>query len=535
MRYFFQQYMVVQMKIFSISKLVSMLALILLFSSNSSFAQFNDYTAKIGLQFNGLLPDTEFDKDLKVDDADFKFSYLARAFFRFEFFTPVLETEIGAGFGQLRGVDFYNQEWNTNMIPIDLRFILSPFDMDVWDPFVYGGAGGLYFDNDKKPTNVPADRTPEEEKGWTAFFPVGGGFDVAVSDAVLLDFSAGYVFTLTDDLNGYNNKVNYEEETYDGYYQAGIGLIFVSGSGSSDKDGDGLTKSEEKELGTDPNNPDTDGDALNDGAEVRTNFTNPKNPDTDGDGLKDGEEVITYKTDPLKTDTDSDGLSDSDEVLNYKTEPLVKDTDSDKLMDGAEVSDIHTDPLIPDTDGDTLSDGDEVQIHKTDPLKPDTDADGLKDGEEVNMYRTDPLKADTDDGSVDDFTEVNRGTNPLNPEDDVVKMDVPIVLEGITFETGKSDITPESEVVLQGAVKTMQTYSDIIVEISGHTDDVGSASSNQALSQRRADSVRFWLISKGIQPDRIISKGYGEEFPRVPNTSPENRRMNRRIEFKRIR
>ena len=94
----------------------------------------------------------------------------------------------------------------------------------------------------------------------------------------------------------------------------------------------------------------------------------------------------------------------------------------------------------------------------------------LKDGEEVNMYRTDPLKPDTDAGSVDDFTEINRGTNPLNPDDDVVKMDVPIVLEGITFETGKWDVTPESEIVLQGALQTMTTYKDIIVEISGHTE-----------------------------------------------------------------
>jgi outer membrane protein OmpA-like peptidoglycan-associated protein len=527
--------MVVQMKIQFTNQLAVLLVLLFFFSFNNSFAQFNDYTAKIGLQFNGMLPDTEFDKDLKVDNADFKFSYLARAFFRFEFFTPVLETEICAGFGQLRGVDFSNQEWNTNMIPIDLRFILSPFDMDVWDPFIFGGAGGLYFDNDKKPTNVPPDRTPEEEKGWTAFFPVGGGFDVAVSDAVLLDFSAGYTFTLTDDLNGYNNKVNYEEETYDGYYQAGIGIIFVSGSGSSDKDGDGLTKSEEKELGTDPNNPDTDGDGLNDGAEVRTNFTNPKNPDTDGDGLKDGEEVTTYKTDPIKTDTDLDGLTDGDEVLNYKTEPIVKDTDSDKLADGAEVIDIHTDPLIPDTDGDTLNDGDEVQIQGTDPLKADTDGDGLKDGEEVTMYKTDPLKADTDAGSVDDFTEVNRGTNPLNPEDDVVKIDVPIVLEGITFATGKADITPESEFVLNGALKTLQTYPDIIVEISGHTDNVGSNASNLSLSQRRADAVRAWLIIKGVNADRLIAKGYGEDSPRVPNDTADNKRMNRRIEFKRIR
>src|SRR3972149_6083262 len=126
------------------------LIFILAMLTSNTFAQFNDYSAKVGLQFHGLLPDTEFDKDLRPDNADFKFSYLGRAFVRFEFFTSVIETEIGAGFGQLRGVDFSNNEWNTNMIPLDLRFILSPFDMDVWDPFIYAGAGGLYFDNDTK-------------------------------------------------------------------------------------------------------------------------------------------------------------------------------------------------------------------------------------------------------------------------------------------------------------------------------------------------------------------------------------------------
>jgi len=89
--------------------------------------------------------------------------------------------------------------------------------------------------------------------------------------------------------------------------------------------------------------------------------------------------------------------------------------------------------------------------------------------------------------------------------------------------------------VLQGALQTMTTYEDIIVEISGHTDNVGSNSSNQTLSQKRADSVRFWLIQKGVSPDRIIAKGYGEEFPRVPNDTADNKRMNRRIEFKRIK
>jgi outer membrane protein OmpA-like peptidoglycan-associated protein len=214
----------------------------------------------------------------------------------------------------------------------------------------------------------------------------------------------------------------------------------------------------------------------------------------------------------LKADTDIDDLTDGDEVVNYKTNPLRADTD-----------------------GDGLSDGGEILNYKTDPLKADSDEEGLSDGDEVINYETDPNDNDTDTGSVDDFTEVRRGTDPLNPDDDIVKMGIPIVLKGITFATGKADITPESESVLNRALETLEMYGDIIVEITGHTDDVGSSSNNKVLSQRRAESVRFWLINKGIAPERIIAKGYGEEFPRVPNDSPDNRKINRRIEFKRIR
>src|SRR5690606_38138949 len=131
----------------------------------------------------------------------------------------------------------------------------------------------------------------------------------------------------------------------------------------------------------------------------------------------------------------------------------------------------------------------------------------------VMKYKTNPMNADTDGGTVDDGTEIKNGTDPLDPEDDVVKIGVPIVLEGITFATGKADITPESEKVLMQALKTLQTYPDISVEISGHTDNVGSNSSNQKLSQRRADAVKAWLVSKGISADRIEAIGYGEEKP----------------------
>ena len=123
---------------------IFLLVLVLVVGINfSASAQFNDYTAKFGIQINALLPDTEFDKELRPDNADYKLAYLGRALVRFEFFTEVLEVEIGAGFGQLQGVDFNNELWRTNLIPVDLRLILSPFDMDVWNPYAYGGVGGL--------------------------------------------------------------------------------------------------------------------------------------------------------------------------------------------------------------------------------------------------------------------------------------------------------------------------------------------------------------------------------------------------------
>ncbi|MCW9065975.1 MAG: OmpA family protein, partial [Ignavibacteriaceae bacterium] len=134
-----------------------------------------------------------------------------------------------------------------------------------------------------------------------------------------------------------------------------------------------------------------------------------------------------------------------------------------------------------------------------------------------------------------DGVEVKRGTDPLNPKDDVIQMNVPIVLEGITFAFNKSDISPESDKVLMEALKTLQVHSNITVEISGYTDNVGSDSYNQKLSERRANAVKAWLVAKGISADRIIAVGFGESNPRVPNDTEENRRLNRRIEFKRIK
>jgi uncharacterized membrane protein len=203
--------------------------------------------------------------------------------------------------------------------------------------------------------------------------------------------------------------------------------------GESDSDGDGLTNREEGEIGTDPLNPDTDGDRLLDGPEVKQHGTDPLNPDSDGDVLGDSDE-LERGTDPLRPDTDSDGLGDGDEV-NRGTDPLNPDSDSDGLNDGDEVN-RGTDPLNQDSDDDQLNDGQEVQIG-TDPLNPDTDNDRLKDGEESPPC-PDPRNPDTDgDGIIDGLD-----PDPCDPTNPSITASAPVPSPTTNPPTAQPTIDP---------------------------------------------------------------------------------------------
>ena len=180
--------------------------------------------------------------------------------------------------------------------------------------------------------------------------------------------------------------------------------------GQRDDDGDGLTNQAETEHGTDPNNPDTDGDELGDGDEVLRLGTDPKNPDTDSDELRDGEEVLRRGTDPKNPDTDGDRLTDGEEV-RIGTDPTKADTDADSLGDGDEIQ-KGTNPLNPDTDGDRLNDGDEVKFG-TNPLNPDTDSDRLIDGVE-SQNCPNFVNPDTDGDGIIDGLDLNP-CDPKNP------------------------------------------------------------------------------------------------------------------------
>jgi len=106
----------------------------------------------------------------------------------------------------------------------------------------------------------------------------------------------------------------------------------------------------------------------------------------------------------------------------------------------------------------------------------------------------------------------------------------PFVLKGVNFDTGTAVLRDESQIRLDLVVDFMKRRKSTVVEVSGHTDDVGNAKKNKALSLKRAQACRDYLISKGIDGGRITAVGFGGERPVVPNDSDENRQKNRRIE-----
>lgn len=188
--------------------------------------------------------------------------------------------------------------------------------------------------------------------------------------------------------------------------------------------------------------------------------------------------------------------------------------------------------FIKDSDGDGLSDEEEARIG-TDPKNPDTDGDGLLDGEEVETYKTDPKNPDTDFGGIKDGVEVKNGANPLDADDDILSIPVggKMILKNIEFDFAKADLRKSSEKTLGYALKALQAAPDMELEISGHTDDVGSRDANIKLSQNRAESVKQWLVDRGISAARLKTVGKGPDEPLVPNTTDENRQRNRRVEF----
>ncbi|HET6513247.1 MAG TPA: OmpA family protein [Candidatus Kapabacteria bacterium] len=452
-------------------------------------------------------------------------------------FGKMLTPEIGVSMINLGSENIGGfSDYKTTIISPDFRLRLAPIGMNDWSPYIYALVGGAFRNVTERPFNADVD---VENSGGDLTFGGGVGLYHQLSPNWAIDLNLGGNGSGGDNFNPVTDDQN------DGWWQGLLNIHYIfDDGGDRDSDGDGLTNDRELALGTDPNNPDTDNDGLRDGAEVNDHSTNPLNSDSDNDGLKDGAEINEHATNANDPDTDKDGLRDGDEINKYRTKATNADTDGDNLKDGDEVTRHSTDPLKADTDGDNLADGLEVNQWKTNPLAADTDGDQLTDGEEVNTHKTNPLDTDTDKGSVFDGIEVRRGSRPLDMADDVPKradqfdvqnVGAAIVLEGVVFDVNKATIKPASEPILTKALATMQDNPQIEVEIRGHTDNSGAKAKNIKLSADRAESVKKWLVAKGVAANRLTTRGFGPDSPIAPNDTPENKQKNRRIEFVRLR
>ncbi len=136
--------------------------------------------------------------------------------------------------------------------------------------------------------------------------------------------------------------------------------------------------------------------------------------------------------------------------------------------------------------------------------------------------------------NVLDIPSLNNNQFYKDPFNVDIQFEAPksFVLDNCTFETGKATLQPEAFTVIEELAEYLKRKEDEIIEVGGHTDNVGKPDANMILSNNRANTVRAYLLTKGIDPGRVTAKGYGSTMPIAENTTAEGRSLNRRTEVK---
>ena len=139
---------------------------------------------------------------------------------------------------------------------------------------------------------------------------------------------------------------------------------------------------------------------------------------------------------------------------------------------------------------------------------------------------------DSDGDGVPDGADKCPGSPSNKPVDADGCTIISVVLDDVQFELNSSELTPDSSASLDKVVNAMNEYPDLQIEVQAHSDSMGAEAYNQSLSEKRASSVRDYLIGAGIAANRIEAKGYGESKPIADNSTSEGRAKNRRVELK---
>ncbi len=258
--------------------------------------------------------------------------------------------------------------------------------------------------------------------------------------------------------------------------------------------------------------------------------------DTDGDGIYDKNDacVDVFGLEAFNgcPDTDGDGIEDSKDscpnvagLVEYNGCP---DTDGDGIVDNSDkcptVKGLKALAGCPDADGDGVADGDDKCVNEAGPAAnngcpwPDSDGDTVLDKDD---------KCPNEAGTV-----ANNGCPEPTVPDAVVLAQLTDYAKTILFDTGRSSFKKETFSVLQAITAILKEYPDSKFTIEGHTDSVGSKTTNQRLSDSRANAVRTYLVENGIAADRLTAQGFGEDYPIDSNKTKAGRKNNRRVDVK---
>ncbi|WP_282030101.1 OmpA family protein [Winogradskyella eximia] len=320
---------------------------------------------------------------------------------------------------------------------------------------------------------------------------VGGGYTwVDEIGAGTLNGSLGFNFWFTENL-GLNLESTYKhafEDYLSSHFQHSVGLTFKFGG--TDTDGDGIYDHEDA-------CPDEAGLEIFNGC-----------PDSDNDGIQDSKDDCPYTAGLAEfngcPDSDGDGVMDKDDNC-------------------PEVAGLKALAGCPDADGDGVADGVDKCPNEAGPIAnngcpwADTDGDGVLDKDD---------KCPNEAG-----TAANNGCPEVKPTEEVVKA-LNTYARSILFDTGKASFKKQTDPILQAMVVIFKEYPKADFSIEGHTDSQGPKASNQALSERRANAVRDYLIANGISAERLTAAGFGESNPIANNKTASGRKENRRVEVK---
>ncbi len=327
-------------------------------------------------------------------------------------------------------------------------------------------------------------------------------FEQALGWAGWFDDHAGYRIEARNVMNLPNKNLASAHRADQQYW---LGLTWAWGGKPADTDGDGVPDKKDKC----PSTP----------AGARIDATGCP-IDSDHDGVFDGLDacpgtpagaLVDAKGCPKDSDGDGvfDGLDqcpDTPKGAKVDAKGCPTDSDGDGVYDGLDQC-----PLTPK--------GAKVDEHG---CPTDADGDGVFDGLDKCPDTPAGAKVDTD------------GCPIVVTERETELFDTGMIrLQNVNFETGKSDLLPESLPILDEVGPILRKWPQLQIEVGGHTDSRGAADKNQALSESRANAVRDYLLKKypDIQPGQLTAKGYGESNPVAPNNNALNMARNRRVEF----